>query len=172
MVTIDDGAVVAMDLPREALDANFLVWREARARFRVMPGSTFLPSNAAARLAVESPGQAARAVTWLALNDAIHAYLDAVESSGPTRHRISLLAARLQLAVISLATTAPTLPEAALAPLYEALDLLVPAASWAASAARGLASGPSSLLQERIKQFYDRLPAVALLPTVDPTPID
>lgn len=71
----------------------------------------------AARLAVESPELAARAVTWLALNDVIHAYADADETRGPIRRRVAQLAAQLQLAIISLSTTAPTLPAAA-SPFY------------------------------------------------------
>jgi hypothetical protein len=172
VVKIDDGMVTAMDLPRVALDANFLVWKEAVARFSVMPGTTFLVLNAAARLAVESPADAARAVTWLALNDIAHAYMDSAQAYGPTRDRIARLAARLDLAVISLSTTAPTLPTSDLSLLYQALDLLVPAASWAAAAARGLSPGPSAQLQRPIEQLYADLPAVALLPTIDPSPID
>jgi hypothetical protein len=172
LVKVGGVEITAMDLPRVALDANFLVWKEAVARFFVMPGSTFLVTNAAARLAVESPAKAAHAVTWLALNDVIHAYIDGAEAVVPIRDRIVRLAARLELAVISLSTTATTLPAADVSPMYRALDLLVPAASWAASAARGLSPGPSARLQRKIKQLYDDLPAVALLPTIDPTPID
>lgn len=172
IVQVQDGAITAMDLPRSALDANFLVWKEARARFNVMPGSTFLVTNAAARLAVESPAAAAQAVTWLALNDVMHAYIDGAEGVAPVHDRIAQLAARLRLAVVSLSTTAPTLPEAPVGGLlYRALDLLVPAASWAASAARGLSPGPSGQLQRRIEQLYDDLPVVALLPTIDRQPL-
>jgi hypothetical protein len=172
IVQVQNGSITAMDLPRSALDANFLVWKEARARFDVMPGSTFLVTNAAARLAVESPAEAAQAVTWLALNDVMHAYIDGAQGIAPIRDRIAQLAARLQLAVVSLSTTAPTLPAAAVCGLlYRALDLLVPAASWAASAARGLSPGPSGQLQRRIEQLYDDLPVVALLPTIDRRPM-
>jgi hypothetical protein len=116
VVKIGDGTVTAMDLPRFAIDANFLVWNEAVTRFSVMPGTTFLVTNAAARLLVESPTDAARAVTWLALNDVVHAYIDGAEAAGPIRDRITRLTARLELAVISLSTTAPTLPTANLIP--------------------------------------------------------
>jgi hypothetical protein len=172
IVKVKEGAVVAMDLPRSALDANFLVWKEAFIRFRVMPGTTFLVANAAARLAVESPAQAARAITWLALNDVMHAYIDMEETTGPIRGRFAQLAARLELAVISLSTTAPTLPAITVSHLYRALDLLVPAASWAAAAGRDLSPGPSGRLQRDIEQLYDELPVVALLPTIDPIPIE
>lgn len=172
IVQVQNGAITAMDLPRSALDANFLVWKEARARFNVMPGSTFLVTNAAARLAVESPTEAAQAVTWLALNDVMHAYIDGAEGIAPIRDRIAQLADRIQLAVVSLSTTAPTLPEAAVGSLlYQALDLLVPAASWATSAAQGLSPGPSGQLQRQIEQLYDDLPVVALLPTINPDPM-
>jgi hypothetical protein len=172
IVQVQNGSITAMDLPRSALDANFLVWNEARAMFNVMPGSTFLVTNAAARLAVESPAEAARAVTWLALNDVMHAYIDGAEGIAPIRDRVVQLAARLQLAVVSLSTTALTLPETAVSsPLYRALDLLVPAASWAASAARGLSPGPSGQLQRQIERLYDDLPVVALLPTIDRNPM-
>jgi hypothetical protein len=172
VVTIDKGAVTAMDLPRVALDANFLVWQEATARFTVMPGCTFLPVNTAARLAVEEPEQAARAITWLALNDAVHAYIDASEESGPLLTRIARLVSRLELAVMSLATTAAILPSDAVAPIYEALCLLTPAVSSTAAAARGLTPGPAVRLRASIEHLYDRLPVAALLPTVDPRPID
>lgn len=171
VVRVGDIAAAAMDLPRNSLDATFAVWKEARGRFAVMPGSTFLPVNAAARLTVEDPAKAGQALAWLALNDVVHAYIDAEEDPTRTLDWLARLAARLQIAVTSLATTALTVPDAALSPLHDALDLLAPAASWAASAACGGSPGPSRGLQVSIEQLYERLPVAALLPTVDPRPL-
>jgi hypothetical protein len=168
----EEEGLIAMDLPRPALDANFMVWKEAVVRFSEMPGTTFLIANAVARLAVETPAQATRAITWLALNDIVQAYIDGAESTRPMADRIAQLAARLELAVISLSATAPNLPVATDTSIYQALDLLVPAASWASTAARGLSAGPSARLQRLIMQLYEDLPAVPLLPTLDPSPID
>ncbi len=128
----------AMDLGRQSLNACFIVWREAIAHFASMPLSTFLPANAWARLAVELPDQAMQAVAWLALNDAYHAYLDAVEMPGSLAERIGPLNARLHLIGTALAATIATLPIEMVEPLKEVLELVTVAASWNLPATIGL----------------------------------
>ena len=70
-VTLPNRTLPAIDLSRSALDATFLVLREAIMSFSVMPLSTFLPANMWARLAVEVLDRATQSVAWLAINDAM-----------------------------------------------------------------------------------------------------
>jgi hypothetical protein len=164
-VTLPNLERPAMDLSRWALDATFVVWQQARASFRAMPESTFLPANAWARLAVELPDQAALAAAWLGLNDAVHAYDEAYESTATFPSRIAVLAVRLDLVGAALAGTLVVLPPAAGAPLQRVIDLVVPAVRWAASASNGGTPGPSAELEERIMTLHDTWPAASVLPT-------
>jgi hypothetical protein len=172
IVTLPDSPTPAMDLTRPALDATFFVWREARLKFSAMPMSTFLPANAWARLAVELPDQAAQSVAWLAINDAVHAYLDAEEAKGALLDRVRPLISRLQLIGTSLVATISTLPQSAVGPLEEVLELVIPAVTWNESAARGLSTAPAARLEGQIRHLYESWPAVAVLPTVDARPLD
>lgn len=56
-----------------ALDATYPVWVRAREAFDSMPLAAFLPANLNARLQDESESEAARAVAWIALDDALSA---------------------------------------------------------------------------------------------------
>src|SRR5262249_47918336 len=94
-----------IELSRSVLDATFVVWCEAIMNLSEMPQSTCLPANMWARLAVEVPDQAARAVAWLAINDALHAYLDTQEASGSLLQRVAPLVARLHLIGTAVAAT-------------------------------------------------------------------
>jgi len=172
VVTVPDHPTPAMDLTRTALDATFFVWREARLKFSAMPMSTFLPANAWARLAVELPDRAAKSVAWLAINDAVAAYIDAEETQGELLDRIRPLTARLQLIGTSVAATISTFPQSAVGPLEEVLELVIPAVTWNESAARGLNAAPAARLEEQIRRLYESWPAVAVLPTVDARPLD
>ena len=172
-VTLADTAVTAMDLQRAALDATFVVWRQARATFEAMPPSTFLPANAWARLAVELPDDAARAAAWLGLVDAVAAYDTVLDTSiaADVQLRATALALRLELVAAAVTATMAVLPPTAVAPLQQVIDLVLPAAKWAGSVARGAAEGPSRWLEQRIRLLEDAWPAVAILPTVDPRPL-
>lgn len=172
VVTLPGRPLPAMDLSRVALDATFIVWREAVITFTLMPLSTFLPANMWSRLAVEVPDQAAQAVAWLAVNDALHAYLDAQEASGRLDKRVGPLVARLQLISTAVAATMATLPLQAVGPLTEVLDTVRAAASANLAAAHGLSAAPAAYLERRIHDLYDSWPVAAVLPTVDPRPLD
>jgi hypothetical protein len=69
------GAVLVVD--RGCLDDSFELSLTCRGWFSAMPTSLFLGVNAAARLTVESSGQGADAVAWLAANDVVHAFNEA-----------------------------------------------------------------------------------------------
>lgn len=161
----------AVDLSRWALDATFVVWRQARASFRIMPQSTFLPANAWARLAVQLPDQAALATAWLGLNDAVHAYDEAYEETASWPVRVAMLALRLDLVGAALAATLAVLPQPAGPPLQKVIDLVVPASRWADSASKGGTPGPSAMLEERIAALHSAWPAATVLPTLDPRPL-
>ncbi|MEU0312306.1 hypothetical protein [Nocardioides sp. NPDC006273] len=54
-----------------ALDETFPVWVRAREAFEAMPLSAFLPANLDSRLRHEPADEAARSVSWIALDDAL-----------------------------------------------------------------------------------------------------
>lgn len=162
----------AADLSREALHATYLVWMQARAGFSVMPVSTFLPANVEARLQVELPDKAARAGAWLALNDVVDAYEEALGGSDPKERRAAELMLRLDLVRSALSATMAILPPESVAPLREALDLVQPAATRISPITRGYANGPSATIQGRIEQLRAGWPVPAVLPTIDARPLD
>jgi hypothetical protein len=173
VVEVEGHDLPAMELPRGALEATYLVWREARARFSQMPLSTFLPANAAARLAVESPGDAATSVAWLAVNDAVHGYLDAYEwreRGASVPQVVSLLGARLDIVAAATAVSAAVLPTSSIAALDRVLELVVPAVEWTFRALHG-EMGPSEQLERSIRDLLDSLPIASVLPTLDPRPL-
>jgi hypothetical protein len=161
-----------MDLSRSALDATLMVWGQARATFNSMPPSTFLPATAWARLAVESSAEAADAAAWLALNDAINAYDDAHEAPGTRGARLLGLSLQLEIVSAALAATMTVLPAETTSHLEQALELVRPAAAWAASGAQSGELGPSKELERRINDLFDSWPVVSVLPTLDPRPLD
>lgn len=171
VVMLPERPLPAMDLPRAALDATFLVWKDAVAHFRVMPVSTFLPANVWARLAVELPDQAAGSGAWLALNDAVHAYDEAHEATGSVAERVTPLIIRLELVSTALAATIATLPEPAVSSLREALDVVISAAGSSKAAGDGGSLLAASIGESRLRALYESLPTPSVLPTVDPSPI-
>lgn len=98
-----------IDLPREAIEIAEPVWLRSVASFRPLPLCTFLPANAANRLAVETPDAAARAIEWLALNDAAHAFNEAHDGWGGD-HCVARLSARLELVAAAIAAARTLLP--------------------------------------------------------------
>ncbi|MGL5827078.1 MAG: hypothetical protein ACRCYU_20025, partial [Nocardioides sp.] len=56
-----------------SLDATYPVWVKAREAFDSMPLAAFLPANLNARLRDQTESEAARAVAWIALDDALSA---------------------------------------------------------------------------------------------------
>ncbi|HVM00502.1 MAG TPA: hypothetical protein VM324_14510 [Egibacteraceae bacterium] len=116
-----------IDLSRAAIEIADKVWRKAVNSFRPLPLCTFLPANAANRLAVETPASAAAAVAWLALNDAAHAFNEAYDGWGSER-RAARLAARLELVADAIDGARAVLPADAAAPLSHAARLVSNAA--------------------------------------------
>lgn len=161
----------AADLSRQALDATFVVWTQARACFAAMPLSTFLPANADARLQVELPDEAALAAAWLAVNDAVHAYNEAHNNPGAQQVRVAKLALRLDLVGAALAATIAILPPQSVDPLREALDLALAAATRAGSVARADSPCPSASFEMQFRTLHERWPVPAVMPTVDSRPL-
>lgn len=170
-----------MDVERHVLEANWVVWCQARATMEAMPQSAFLPANAWTRLAVELPGEAARAAAWLALNDAIDACNESEAHDHPAgppadaqaiRRRAARLTLRLDVVVAAVGATLTVLPASDNQPLEEVLAVVEPAAHWAASAAVGQTPGPLAAYIDRMNELFDASPAVPVLPTLDPTPLD
>jgi hypothetical protein len=173
VVNLPEMAMPAMDLAREPLDATFGVWLQAFRDFQVMPSSTFLPANIAARLAVEAPQIAVRAAAWLALDDALDAYLEAgVTTSAPMSKAIGPLICRLNLITTALAATIATLSQHNVRPLEEARELVKTAGESALLPARGLNVAVALQMPVEIRNRRDRYPVPALLPTVDARPLD
>jgi hypothetical protein len=171
IVSTPDAPCSVMDLPRQPLEATFVVWCEAARRFSVMPLSTFLPASAWARMAVESPDVAAHASAWHALNDAVHAYNEALESVESLERRLLPLIDRLDLVTTAVAATLSTLPEQAGGPLLQVIELTRPAAAATAAVLHGLSSVDAARLEDHIRDLRESWPSAAVLPTVDPTPL-
>ena len=93
-------------------------------------------------------------MAWLALNDARHAYLDAMEMSGSPTERIALLNSRLHLIGSALAATITTLPMEIVDPLTEILNLVTAAESWNLPVTIGLSEKPAHDLEIRIAELY------------------
>lgn len=162
-----DAAVI--ELPRDVVDATNVVWSLALKSLREMPLSTFLPSNAVSRLKVETPARAAAATSWLALNDAVHAYNDAHEASGTREERAAALAARLDVVATALAMTATVLPSEAVKPLERARALVTRGKEWADCLVRG--ETPDSLrssAESRLRRLLNSRGSPSVLPTLDP----
>lgn len=172
IVTLPNRSKPVLDLSRPPLDATFLVWRQALTSFAAMPVCTFLPANTWARLAMELPERAVKAAAWLAINDAVHAYMDAKEVPGPLPGRVAHLVAHLRLIATAAAATAATLPEQATAPLLSVMELADSAASWNVSAAHGLGTSEAASFEREIHVIYESLPVPAVLPTLDARPLD
>jgi len=72
----------------------------------------------------------------------------------------------------SVAATISTLPQSTIGPLEEVLELVIPAVTWNASAARGLGTASAAGLEKQIRHLYESWPAVAVLPTLDARLLD
>lgn len=172
VVTTPGAERPAMDLSRAPLDATFVVWWEAAGRFPSMPLSTFMPANTWARLAVELPDAAALASAWHAVNDAVHAYNEAHEATGSWEQKLSPLIDRLDLVTTAVAATLTTLPQQSAAPLLQVIELTRRAAAATSAVLRGFSTNEAARLENDICDLYESWPSAAVLPTVDPTPLD
>ncbi|WP_229918970.1 hypothetical protein [Streptomyces griseoluteus] len=172
-VRVGSPAVLAADIDRSPLEKNWDVWLQARSRFSEMPLSTFLPANAAVRMAVESPTEAIRAVTWLALNDAMHACADAVMVSRDRRRFKRLwphFQARLELITHSVTVANEIVgvdDEAATA----AQELLKRVALEVNKPAKDIVVSLIAGLGNTIERRWKELGPVPVLPTLDKTPL-
>lgn len=101
------------------LDAAMPVWDEARRRFvsglfPLLPLSTFLPANLAARRQHETDRNAAQAAAWIAIDDALDAIVESILV--PQQRSQERLEARLGLVILELdASGADAEPTLALA---------------------------------------------------------
>ncbi|MGW1361442.1 hypothetical protein ACWCQP_28965 [Streptomyces chartreusis] len=172
-VRVGSPAVLAADIDRSNLQKNWQVWLRARSWFTEMPLSTFLPANAAIRLAAESPTEAVRAVTWLALNDAMHAFADAAEVSHDPRRFKRLwphLQARLELIAHSITVANEIVgmdDEAA----TDAQELLKKVALEVAKPIKEIVVSFIVGLGHMIERHWRELGPAPVLPTLDKTPL-
>ncbi|AIR99092.1 hypothetical protein SGLAU_15545 [Streptomyces glaucescens] len=172
-VRVGVPALLAADIDRSHLQRNWHVWLLARSRFNEMPLSTFLPANAAVRLAVESPTEAVRAVTWLALNDAMHVFQDAAEVSHDRRRFKRLwphLQARLELISYSI-TVANEIVGADDEEATAAQELLKKVAVEVAKPVKDVVVSFVVSLGRMIERHWRQLGPVPILPTLDKTPL-
>lgn len=161
VVEIREVADPIVDLSREVIGIAATVWEKAVALFRPLPLCTFLPANAANRLAVETPDAAASAIAWMALNDAAHAFNEAYEGLGGAR-KIARLTARLELVASAIEATCMVLPAVATTPLSQAADLV-------SKATEAIASRNTALLaaaERSIRSQLDASPMPPPLPTL------
>ena len=156
-----------IDITSSVLHENWGVFELAVKDFPdALPQVTFLPSLTWARLACESVDETARAAAWMALNEATHAILDA--NAAPVEFQ--RLPARFGVVIAATTSTIRLLPEG------RHLDDLIRARRITLATANVLARDPHGLattvLTDRIFGLRDRLGGpVAVLPTLDPTPL-
>jgi len=173
-ISIGDSATLAADVETAQVQKNLPVWLMARTLFTEMPPSTFLPTNAAIRTAVESSTQAAQAVTWLALNDALHVFEDIADASDD-RRLLRRMWSQFQ-GRLALASYALQISEEVVGPGDErtiAAKLALKKASLETS------KPPKEIVQKflislgkNVEKFWHDLGPVPVLPTVDKTPLE
>jgi hypothetical protein len=167
-VRLRDRDLLAVNLPRSAVDAADEVWLVASARFHEMPLSTFLPANVVARLQVETHEQAAIAVAWLGLNDAAHAFNDAHAARALRVPWAGTLAARLDLVGRALATSAGQIAPSAASALRRAYGLVSEGRKSADFASKGGGATDLALIEDEIQALLEISSVPSVLPTVDP----
>lgn len=161
VVKIRGAADPIVDLSRDTIGIADTVWAKAVRSFRPLPLCTFLPANAANRLAVETPDSAAVAIAWLAMNDAAHAFNEAYDGVGGA-NKIARLTARLELVASAIEATCTVLPSDVTVPLSRAADLVSNATVAIASRdAVALAAAERS-----IRSHLDASPMPPPLPTL------
>jgi hypothetical protein len=156
-----------IDLPSSVLHENWKVFLLAAKWFPdALPQETFLPCLAWSRLACESVEDAVQASAWLALNDACHAILDSEADSTELRR----LPGRFGTIVAATSSTMRLLPDASHeGPLAKVQRLILATGNVFARDPHGMAT---SVLVDRIFSLRDALGGpVAVLPTLDPTPL-
>ena len=173
-VTVAAIARPVIDVPRQVLDATYVLYEQAFESFTAMPPATFMPTLAWSRLEVETPEQSAASSTWLLTNEAVklleERFETASEGNAEARRELWL---HLDLLASSAITTFATLPEGS----ARDHDMLPRTLGEGAKLARRLASGDGASaagLWEIWGQLEDELDfenPVPVLPTLDPTPL-
>jgi hypothetical protein len=175
-VAVDGHAHHAVEVTRADLDRTLIIMERTIQALKaghldLIPMTAFLPINLASRLTVEDPQTAARAMAWLAADDAVGAFRDAGELGTP--RTAAALASRREIAAMALEACQPQLPYEPAADLRHARDVIVTAQRWAALTAQGsylmIAGAP---MLDRMWALYDSLPTPSLLPTLDPRTMD
>lgn len=174
------GAIVVAT--RRTLRAVLPLWIAAREQFRKMPPAVFLPVLAESRLQIESPPVAARAATWLALNEAIIC-LDEIPAAPRVVDSSVAEILRQQAQGLRLVASALLilieLTEAVDDPLVVRAQRAIEGAAVYALAAVDevrLDGGRDALtrlarIDRRIRNLWSEMPPSAPLPTLDPTPL-
>lgn len=163
---------LAVDLPRGPLDANFTVWRQAITHFSLMPPSTFLPVNVAARIEVEGREQAARSATRLALTDALEA-LSLLESKN-RRHlkkAWSHVSARFSLIEHSFKVTKETCQLHGSSDIDDALKRIERLTEELSKQPQDVAVPFLASLVKGIEKIWEAIDPVSVFPLVDDTPV-
>ncbi|MCO7204432.1 hypothetical protein NH287_13150 [Microbacterium sp. CnD16-F] len=101
-----DGPLLTVDAA--ALDAAMPAWEYAVSRLDQMPLGAFLPANYSARLQLEPPATALRAVAWIAADDAVGVIDGSPPSWDPDTRR--LLGVRLQVVAVAIENTRRIIP--------------------------------------------------------------
>lgn len=161
---------LAAEVSRSALDATFLVWIRARDLFEAMPMTTFLPANTYARLLVEPPEVAVKAVAWQALNGVLHAYED-LEGTEPPPKRKGYLEKHFYVTVAALGYTMPLMPQDSIQLLRDVLKLLDDAWEEEKKGPRDRVEILARNAERRIRKLHRALPIPSILPTLDPRPL-
>jgi hypothetical protein len=135
-----------------------------------------LPANAIARLADETPDESVRAVTWIALTDALDAFSDAYDDLGPIyqgpMNPLVQLARRLGIVTVAVHETLQVFPDdSATTSLLEALEALRRSRDWAVKAVRGASvlAHDGSLAEAELRRQHAALPIPAALPSLEDT---
>jgi hypothetical protein len=173
-IRVGDSNIVAADIDRAPLQENWRVWMKARDRFSEMPLSAFLPANAAVRLAVEQPVQASRAITWMALNDVLHALADVAEKRNDrrgARRQWPQMQAHIELAHLALGLANEIIGETA-DDAKSAQEVLRKIAREIAKPKRQLVHVFMDGLVRDLQKRWGELGPVSILPTLDPAPLD
>jgi len=102
-VFIADGSRPVLSIGADALARTYPLWERARNVFLSMPFSAFLPTNFDGRRRFEEPGQAARSICWIVVDDVLDAFYSSV-AIWDARDRESVTR-RIELAIFALDQT-------------------------------------------------------------------
>jgi hypothetical protein len=170
-IRLGSGEVLAAEVSRSALDATFIVWMRARGLFDAMPMTAFLPANTYARLLVESPEVAVKAVAWQSVNGVLHAYED-LQGTEPPSQRKAYLEKHFYVTVAALGYTMPLMPQDSIQLLRDVLKLIDDAWEEEQKGPRDRVEILARNAERRIRKLHRALPIPSILPTLDPRPLE